>query len=172
MTRLTTSATQVREAGAEEWPAIADLTTEVYAALAPSSPPPSWAEYLGSIPATLTQPDRARRLVVDLDGRIAASVLLCPPSGGPSSRSENPYPELRLLAVRAAYRRQGLALRLIEACEQRAQQDGFEAITLHTTSLMPTAKAIYERRGYVRAPELDFEPGPGFVVWGYRRPLR
>lgn len=162
---------QVREAGMAEWPVIGELTTEVYGALAPSSPPPSWTEYLTSIAVTLTEPDQARRLVVDLDGRIAASVLLCPPSSGPTGRLQNPYPELRLLAVRSDYRRRGLAGRLVEACEQRARQDGYDAITLHTTSLMPTAKAMYERRGYLRAPELDFEPGPGFVVWGYRRPL-
>jgi GNAT superfamily N-acetyltransferase len=161
----------VREAGPDEWPEIADLTTEVYAALAPSSPPPSWTSYLGSIAATLTQPDEARRLVVDAGGWIAASVLLCPPSPGPAGRGTNPYPELRLLAVRAACRNSGLGGRLIEACEQRARSDGYEAITLHTTSLMPTAKAMYERRGYLRAPELDFEPEPGFVVWGYRRTL-
>jgi GNAT superfamily N-acetyltransferase len=161
----------VREAGPEEWPEIAELTTEVYAALAPSCPPPSWTSYLGSIAATITQPGEARRLVVDVGGRIAASVLLCPPSPGPAGRGTNPHPELRLLAVRADCRNSGLAGRLIEACEQWARRDGHDAITLHTTSLMPAAKAMYERRGYLRAPELDFEPGPGFVVWGYRRPL-
>lgn len=165
------NSTRVRQAGAAEWPAIADLTEEAYAALAPSPAPAFWWDYLGSIRATLLAPDTARRLVVDGAGGaggIAASALLCPASAGPS-RGRNPYPEMRLLAVRSDQRGQGLGGRLIAACEQQARTDGYEAITLHTTSLMPTAKAMYERRGYLRAPELDFEPAPGFVVWGYRR---
>jgi len=40
-----------------------------------------------------------------------------------------------------------------------------------TTVLMQTAKSMYERRGYVRSVELDFEPAPGFVVWGYTKQL-
>lgn len=147
---------------------MAALTVEVYGALAPTSPPPSWTDYLVTIAGILTRPDDARRLVAVVDGMIAASVLLCPPSAGPHG---NPLPELRLLAVHPDHRNAGLAGRLIAACEQRTREDGFDALTLHTTSLMPTAKAMYERRGYHRAPELDFEPGAGFHVWGYRRPL-
>jgi len=36
---------------------------------------------------------------------------------------------------------------LITACEQRERDEGFAAITLHTTVLMQTAKSMYERRG-------------------------
>ncbi len=151
---------------------IARLTTEVYAGLAPDSPPESWTAYLASISQTVQQADEARRLVVDVAGTIAASALLCPPSTGPAGDAVNPYPELRLLAVGTAYRNGGLAGRLIAACEEQARSDGYDAITLHTTSLMPTAKAMYERRGYERAPELDFAAGPDFTVWGYRRRLR
>lgn len=168
---MVTETERVREAGPDEWPELAALTTEVYGQLAPLSPPASWTEYLGSISQTLQQPNEARRLVVDVAGKIAASALLCPPSAGPAGGAANPYPELRLLAVGTAYRNAGLAGRLIEACEERARLDGYDAITLHTTSLMLTAKAMYERRGYERAPELDFEAGPDFMVWGYRRAL-
>lgn len=171
MTIGSTGLGRVRLTGPEEWPAIAELTTEVYATLAPSSPPASWPAYLASIGQTLQEPDAARRLVVDADGRIAASVLLCPPSAGPAGGAVNPYPELRLLAVGLDFRRRGLAGLLIQACEEHVAADGYEAITLHTTSLMPTAKAMYERRGYLRAPELDFAAGPDFTVWGYRRAL-
>ena len=172
MTQVPASISEVREAGPAEWPEMAELTVQTYAALAPTGPPPSWTAYLDSIAQTVLQTEGAAHLVVDAEGRIAASVLLCPPSAGPAGGEVNPYPELRLLAVRTEQRNRGLAGRLIEACEQRVRADGYDALTLHTTSLMPTAKAMYERRGYLRAPELDFEPEPGFVVWGYRRRLR
>jgi hypothetical protein len=32
---------------------------------------------------------------------------------------------------------------------------------------MQTAKQMYERRGYTRYPDIDFEPVAGFVAWGY-----
>ena len=37
--------------------------------------------------------------------------------------------------------------------------------------MMQTALRMYERMGFVRAPELDFHPAPGFIVKGYRLDL-
>ena len=51
---------------------------------------------------------------------------------------------------------------------RRARQAGFAAVTLHTTDMMAVAMSMYERIGFVRAPELDFEPAPGFTIKGYR----
>jgi GNAT superfamily N-acetyltransferase len=90
-------------------------------------------------------------------------VLYCP------ADADRELPEFRLLAVHPEQRDRGLGAVLIEHCEQLARDEGFPGITLHTTVLMQTAKAMYERRGYVAAPELDFWPSPDFVVWGFRK---
>ncbi|HIA55429.1 MAG TPA: GNAT family N-acetyltransferase, partial [Candidatus Melainabacteria bacterium] len=60
---------------------------------------------------------------------------------------------------------------LIAACEKWVEDQGFDYITLHTTNLMQTAKAMYERRGYERYPEIDFSPSPDFIVFGYRKKI-
>jgi ribosomal protein S18 acetylase RimI-like enzyme len=51
---------------------------------------------------------------------------------------------------------------------QRARQSGAEAVTLHTTEMMQVAMQMYERMGFVRAPELDFHPVPEITIKGYR----
>ncbi len=46
------------------------------------------------------------------------------------------------------------------------------SLTLHTTEIMQTAMRLYERMGFVRAPELDFQPAPDVIIKGYRLDLR
>jgi len=156
---------QVREATAAERPEVAEVTRLSYAQYAVGSTPEFWARYEDSTRKKLLEDDDARRFVVLTDGRIVASVLWCPPN------EQNPCPELRLLAVLPEHRNRKLGDLLIKACETLTLAAGFEAITLHPTALMPTARSMYERRGYRPFPDLDFEPAPGFVVWGYKKRL-
>jgi GNAT superfamily N-acetyltransferase len=106
---------------------------------------------------------------------ILGTVLLYPPR---SFRvPENavalamPWPEVRLLAVAPAARRQGVAAALMQECVRRARQAGARILGLHTTDFMQAARRMYERMGFVRAPEIDFEPAPGLTIEGYRLDL-
>ena len=161
----------VRDATVGERPEVAEVTRRAYLEFAQSSDPAFWAGYEGSTRKVVLEDDESRRVVVTMDDRIVASVLYCAPREGTVSRVWNPFPEMRLLAVLPECRDRQLGALLITTCEKRARNEGFAAITLHTTVLMQTAKAMYERRGYVRFPELDFEAAPGFVVWGYTKGL-
>jgi ribosomal protein S18 acetylase RimI-like enzyme len=161
----------VGQATAAERPEVAEVTRLAYAEFAQGSDPLVWAGYQASTRRVLLEDDQSRRLVVKVDGAIVATVLHCPPHAGTISAAANPYPEMRLLAVLPGHRDRKLGALLIDTCEKRARDEGFAAITLHTTVLMQTAKSMYERRGYVRFPDLDFEPAPGFVVWGYIKQL-
>jgi ribosomal protein S18 acetylase RimI-like enzyme len=60
----------------------------------------------------------------------------------------------------------------MQECVTRAHASGTASLTLHTTDIMQAAMRLYERMGFVRAPELDFEPAPGVVVKGYRLDVR
>ena len=161
----------VREGTVAEREAIAKLTKAAYSEYASESDPEFWARYETSTESTLLTDDSVLRLVADVGGTIAATVLLCPPYDVKfgEKRVQNPYPEMRLLAVSPAHRKFGLGALLIDECEKRVRESGSESITLHTTILMKTAKAMYERRGYERYTQIDFEPVPGFVVWGYKK---
>jgi len=159
----------VREATSAERPEVAEVTRLSYAQYASHSDPAFWSRYEGSTRQALLEREDASRIIMLFNDKIGASVLYCPPANevGGHVMVQNTFPEMRLLAVLPQYREQKAAGLLIDACEKRAQLEGFEAITLHTTVLMQRAKAMYERRGYTRYPQIDFEPVPGFVVWGY-----
>jgi len=81
-------------------------------------------------------------------------------------------PEIRLLAVAPAARGRGVGTALMEECLRRARAAGACAIGLHTVDVMEVAVRMYERMGFVPAPETDFSPVPGFIVKGYRRDLQ
>ncbi len=56
-------------------------------------------------------------------------------------------------------------------CIRRARSLGATCLNLHTTDMMQVAKQMYERMGFVRAPELDFYPDPNVIVKAYRLDL-
>jgi ribosomal protein S18 acetylase RimI-like enzyme len=78
---------------------------------------------------------------------------------------------IRLLAVRPEMRGSGLGRVLAEECMRRARAAGARAVGLHTTMMMATAKAMYERMGFVPVPEHDFSPAPDLLVMGFRLEL-
>lgn len=64
------------------------------------------------------------------------------------SRQSSGYLYLSNLAVRAEYRRQGVAQQLLQACEQMALDWGFENIYLHVLENNSSARRLYRRAGY------------------------
>lgn len=61
-----------------------------------------------------------------------------------------------------------VSVRRLQECVRRAREAGAPAVTLHTTDMMRVAIRLYERLGFVAAPELDFHPAPGLTVKGYQ----
>ena len=166
----------VRAARDSDRAAMVDITLAAYEEYSAIVPSPHWEEYQQDIRDTITQDDRAERLVAELDGVVVGSVILYPAGTVfylPNEEAVTlPCPEIRLLAVAPAARRRGVGAALVEACIERARQAGVEAITLHTIEFMQVAMRMYERMGFVRAPELDFRPTEDedvdVVIKGYR----
>ena len=75
--------------------------------------------------------------------------------------------ELQLLAVHPFARRQGLASRLIEACELMALASGYQRMVLSTQPGMKAAHRVYERLSYRRNPMRDWarSDGRSFLVY-------
>lgn len=166
-----TSGITIASATIEDRPAIAELTRRSYSHYGLDSDPDWWKRYEQLTRDTLLFEERAERVVALQGNQLVGSVLLCPPYEWELDGKTicNPYPEMRLLAVSAEFRDRGIGGLLIADCERRTANGGFDSITLHTTELMQTAKSMYERRGYKRYPRIDFQPVPGFIVWGYRK---
>jgi GNAT superfamily N-acetyltransferase len=165
----------VRDAREDERAALQTVTLIAYAEYATVMPEPFWKEYRRQLLATLDAEGPVERIVAEHDGTIVGSVLLFPPqahaySGTGAEVSVN-WPEVRLLAVIPAVRGQGVGTALMDECEQRARRSGATMLALHTMDMMQPALRLYERRGFIRAPELDFSPDQGVLVKGFLRNL-
>ncbi len=165
---------EIREASTNDWAAVADVTQIANRQYAAEADPAFWEPYERSTREMLLTDQEIVRLGAWENGELIGSVIYCPPYEKEMAGQivTNPHPEMRLLSVLPEHRNKGLAAQLIESCEKRANDEHEQAITLHTTRLMSVAKAMYEKRGYKRFPQIDFQPRPDFVVWGYIKQLR
>ena len=165
---------RIRDARPSDRDAIEAVTLAAYEQYA-AAMPAHWDLYRQNILSTLAAADPRAQIVAEAGDRTLGSVLLYPAGtviarhGGGSITL--PSPEVRLLAVAPAARGQGVGFTLMQECIRRARRSGATTLTLHTTEIMQAAVRLYERIGFVRAQELDFEPAPGVIIKGYRRGL-
>jgi len=169
MTTLT-----LRDARPGEESAIAEVTLAAYAQYE-ALMGPMWKLYLQNIQETLANPGPAEQIVAEQDGKIVGMVLLYPAGkafeGSGVGDEAVAAPEVRLLAVTPAARGGGVGVALMQECLKRARKAGEKSVSLHTHDLMAVAMAMYERMGFVRAPEMDFKPAPDIIIKGYRYDL-
>jgi predicted N-acetyltransferase YhbS len=161
----------IRDARDADREAIRELTLSAYQEYA-AVMLAHWEGSKQSILATLAAVSPAEQLVAEQDDTLVGTVLLLP-AGIPLTRPTGlhttlTWPEIRLLAVAPAARGHGVGAALVRECLRRGRQAGAAAVTLHTTDMMPVAQAMYQRMGFERAPQLDFEPSPGITIKGYR----
>lgn len=159
----------VREARKSEWNQVAELTILANSEYAESMNPEFWQNYKLSLTEAISKDESLLRMVATENEQIAGSVVYYPPYEKQLAGKlvKNPFPEMRFLSVDPEHRNKGIANLLIDVCEREAAKTGFTALTLHTTRLMKIARAMYERRGYTRYEQIDFEPVAGFTVFGF-----
>jgi ribosomal protein S18 acetylase RimI-like enzyme len=79
--------------------------------------------------------------------------------------------EFRMLAVAPAAWGRGVGELLARACIARAREVGASAIMICTRDFATTAQKIYERLGFARVPERDWQPMPGVNLFALRLEL-
>jgi N-acetyltransferase len=111
--------------------------------------------------------ERGEVFVAERDGEAVGVVALLPPDAEGRAVAAGSEAELARLAVAPAARRAGVGDALVERCERRAREAGWEAIALWSRPYQRAGHRLYERRGYVRAPERDSvdETGYGRLVF-------
>jgi GNAT superfamily N-acetyltransferase len=164
---------KIRDARGKDRDAVRKVTLSAFQQYASVMPPARWEAYRENILSTLADVAPAQLIVAEKEGTIAGSILLYPPGTAFSTPDEGPLtcPEVRLLAVAAEARGQGIGTALMQECIRRSRRLGAGCLNLHTTDMMEVAMRMYERMGFVRAPELDFHPDPGVTVKAYRLAL-
>jgi ribosomal protein S18 acetylase RimI-like enzyme len=91
-------------------------------------------------------------------------------SGGTATAVKNAS-GIRLLGVSPKFRNTGAGKALTIACIELAKVNGRSQVILHTTQAMKVAWGIYERLGFTRSEDLDFQQ-EGLPVFGFRLHLQ
>jgi ribosomal protein S18 acetylase RimI-like enzyme len=108
-------------------------------------------------------------LIVAVDGEdLLGTVTWCPP-GSPfrelSTRDDQG--EFRTLSVAPEARGRRIGSALVDWCIAEARSTGLTEILLSTLPEMTPAHRLYESRGFVRRPDLDWSPFPDIALWGF-----
>ncbi|MFZ0140419.1 MAG: GNAT family N-acetyltransferase [Aeromicrobium sp.] len=108
-------------------------------------------------------------LIVAVDGEeLLGTVTWCPP-GSPfreiSTRDDQG--EFRTLSVAPEARGRGVGSALVDWCITEARTTELSEILLCSLPEMLPAHRLYESRGFVRRPDLDWRPFPDVILWGF-----
>ncbi|AWW42449.1 acetyltransferase [Streptomyces sp. AS58] len=164
----------IRPAAPEEYETLGEITARAYLQDGLLDFGESDA-YLGELKDVAKRAAAAQVLVAVADGALVGGVTFVP-SGGPMADIAGPAEaEIRMLAVDREARGRGAGESLVRACVDRARAtEGCVRVVLSTQRSMRSAHRIYERMGFVRTPERDWNPLPqldGITLLTYRLTL-
>ena len=150
----------VRPARAEEIDAVGALTERAYRAYGyfDNGIAPGYA-------ATLADA-RSRAAVaelwvaVDADDRLLGTVTVVHPGTEFAEVSRPGELEFRMLAVDPDAGRRGIGSTLVQAVLDRARALGLPRVVLSTQDRMKSVHRVYERHGFTRLPDRDWDPLP------------
>jgi ribosomal protein S18 acetylase RimI-like enzyme len=146
----------IRPARLGDLPAVRTLTVEVYRPLLPEGDP--YLRVLGEVGKRFA---RAEIVVAELGGAIVGSLTMAEAGSRYADVARPGELEFRMLAVSPAARGRGVGTALVEHVLAEAQARRRAGVVLTTHPAMAEARRIYNRLGFVRAPERDWEPVPG-----------
>jgi ribosomal protein S18 acetylase RimI-like enzyme len=127
-------------------------------------------------PQLLDGRSRAREatllVAVDAAGEVVGTVTYAVPGQRYAEVSGPDEAEFRMLGVAPAGQRRGVGRALVQACIDRARDQGRSALVLSSEVRMASAHRLYERMGFARDPERDWQPDPEISLLVYVLRLR
>ena len=168
---------QIREAYTSEYKELGELMVEVYSQLKDFPGPeeiPGYYNTLKNVGEFMKSPKVKLFVAVSEEGVIDGGLvyfgdMMYYGAGEQSTHKQNAG-AFRLLAVNPKMRGKGLGKLLIKACFEQARKEGFSQLLIHSTKFMMVAWRMYERIGFERFPEIDFEKSD-VQVYGFRYAL-
>jgi predicted N-acetyltransferase YhbS len=156
----------LRRARPEDYDAIGQVTLAAYEPMLGSAES-SYAEQLRNAEARDLQAELWVAVAPD-DREVLGTVTICR-EGSPWREVGQPDEgEFRMLAVAPQAQGQGIGEALARHVIDRFREEGAVAVVLCSTPLMAGAHRLYERLGFGRCPERDWEPMPGVELLAFR----
>ncbi len=153
----------IRPVRPEEYAAVGELVVDVYRSIIPGLD-----EYAGELRDVAGRIEAGVLVWVAEAGGALAGTVTYVPGPGPYAEFEDPRGAgIRMLAVLPEFQGRGIGEALVRACLELARADARERVYLDTTQWMETAQRLYLRIGFVRAPQLDWEPAMGVKLSAY-----
>lgn len=150
----------IRQAHSDEYDTLGDITARAYLQDGLLDFGES-DEYLGELRDVAKRAAAALVLVAVEKARLLGGVTFVPSGGPMADIARSGEAEIRMLAVDRAARGRGAGEALVRACVDRARAtEACVRIVLSTQRTMHSAHRIYERLGFVRTPERDWNPIP------------
>jgi ribosomal protein S18 acetylase RimI-like enzyme len=105
-------------------------------------------------------------------GELLGGVAYIPGPGPLAEMEQADEAGFRMLAVSPATQGRGIGRLLVEACLDRARAARKRRVVLLTMPTMYAAHRLYERLGFARDPDHDWEYAPGHLLLAYALDLR
>jgi ribosomal protein S18 acetylase RimI-like enzyme len=157
---------QIRPARAGELKAVGELTLAAYSAEQVLA---EGVGYASELVDAARRAELAELLVaVNGDGTLVGTVTIVRPGTPFAELSREGELEFRMLGVRPSATGRGIGEALTRAVIERAREVGVARVVLCSMLTMERAHRLYERLGFVRMPERDWEPHPGITLIAYR----
>jgi len=168
MPTLSRTGVEVRDAGRSDLPAARRVLLGAYQEYAEALPPAVFGRYLTDILDVEGRAGVGRVLVAVQAGRVVGTVTFYADAGQEGFGWPAGWAGFRALGVEPAARGLGIGHALVGACLERARAGGAPVVGLHTAEFMTAALAVYERLGFRRAPDFDFDAAGHLDLDGVR----
>jgi ribosomal protein S18 acetylase RimI-like enzyme len=159
----------LRRARPEDYDAVGEVTLAAYAPMLGEAES-SYAEQLRNSEARDSEAELWVAVAPD-DRDVLGTVTLCREGSPWREIAATGEGEFRMLAVAPGAQGQGVGEALVRHVLDRFREEGAVAVVLSTTPGMVAAHRLYERLGFGRCPERDWEPLPGVALISYRLEL-
>jgi predicted N-acetyltransferase YhbS len=159
----------LRRARPEDYAAVSEVTLAAYEPMLGSAES-SYADQLRNAEARDLEAELWVAAAPD-DREVLGTVTIC--------REGSPWREIaladegefRMLAVAPRAQGQGIGEALARLVLDRFREEGATAVVLSSTPLMGAAHRLYDRLGFGRCPQRDWEPMPGVRLLAFRLEL-
>lgn len=154
----------VRDATAEEYPAVAALTVAAYSEFADQLGDERWGHYRDDLGDVARRAQRGSIVIAEAGGRLVGAVSYYPPvrerTGEESAWVWWPpgYGYVRALAVHPDARRLGVGRALTLACIERTRAAGGDGVALNSVAMMTAAQRMYQGLGFRRVLGNEEDP--------------